>query len=156
MDALYCAALGMTRNPDLAQDLVQETFKEAWKSFHRYQPGSNCKGWLFRILFRMRRKYVQSSYRLDCIELSEVGEEHLAVQPDVQRHLERAEILAIVDALPEPYRMVLVLADVENFSYLEIAEMMDVPIGTIMSRLNRARATFRKRFMERSMKSQTA
>ena len=150
MSALYRVSLSMSRSPSLAEDLVQETYKEAWKSFHRYRPRSNCKGWLFRILFRIWNRHLRKTNRIIQIDLDEVSPERLALQPDSQQGIEREEVFRILQTLPEHYQRVLLLADVEELRYREIAEVLELPIGTVMSRLNRARSLFRKKFLQQS------
>ncbi|HSR67353.1 MAG TPA: sigma-70 family RNA polymerase sigma factor [Acidobacteriota bacterium] len=147
-EALYRAALGMMRNPTVAEDLVQETYQEAWKSFHGYQAGSDCKAWLFRILFRIRSKHLRKQGRFQWVEVEDVSEERLAVEPAGTRQLENQEILSIIQSLPEHYRTVLLLADAEGFTYQEIAHITELPLGTVMSRLNRGRNMFRKKFLQ--------
>ncbi|HSR51332.1 MAG TPA: sigma-70 family RNA polymerase sigma factor [Acidobacteriota bacterium] len=154
--ALYRAALGLSRNPSLAEDFVQETYQEAWKSFAGYQPGTDCKAWLFRILFRVRGKHLRKQGRFQWVEIEDVSEEYLAVEASETRHLESGEVLQVIRSLPEHYRTVLVLADAEGFTYQEIADILDLPLGTIMSRLNRGRKMFRRKFLEASQGDKTA
>lgn len=156
VDALYRMALRTFGNPDLAQDLVQETYKEAWRSYDGYQAGTDCKAWLFRIYFRVvgrRRRLdrVQSQVSLDS-----VPEERLAVAPGVEQSFEGSRILRILGGIPEHYRSILILADVEGLAYREIARLLDLPLGTVMSRLNRARALFREKFQHLQHESESA
>ena len=153
MQSLYRVSLSMTRQVDLAEDLVQETYQQAWKSFQGYTPGTDCKAWLFRILFRLRNKQVRQARWWKPVNIDEVPEGQLAVQPDFQDSIENEEVLRILQSLPEHYQMVLVLADIEEFRYREIARMLNLPIGTIMSRLNRARSLFREKYLEESRES---
>lgn len=143
----------MTKQGDLAEDLVQETYQQAWKSFQGYTLGTDCKAWLFRILFRLRNKQLRQARWWKAVDIDEVPEGQLAVQPDFQDSIENEEVLRILQSLPEHYQMVLVLADIEEFRYREIAGMLNLPIGTIMSRLNRARSPFREKFLEESRES---
>ena len=143
----------MTRQVDLAEDLVQETYQQAWKSFQGYTPGTDCKAWLFRILFRLRNKQLRQARWWKPVDIDEVPEGLLAVQPDFRHTIENEEVLRILQSLPEHYQMVLVLADIEEFRYREIARMLNLPIGTIMSRLNRARSLFREKYLEESRES---
>lgn len=145
--ALYRAALGLTAEASAAEDLVQETFHRAWRSFDSYQLGTNCRAWLFRILFRVRGELMQKGGRLQWTRIDALPEDRLASPPDAERRIARTDILKIVDSLPEHYRTVLVLADAEQFTYQEIADMLEVPIGTVMSRLNRSRRLFRERYL---------
>ncbi|MDA2934147.1 sigma-70 family RNA polymerase sigma factor [Acidobacteria bacterium AH-259-D05] len=151
MASLYRFSVNRTRDPILAEDLVQETYTEAWQSFHLYTPDSNCKAWLFRILLRVWAKHLRDTNRLTPeVDIENIPERKLAVEPDFQQAPERQEVLKILQSLPHSYRMVLILVDVEEFSYRETAQMMELPIGSVMSRLHRARALFRKKFLQES------
>lgn len=145
MAALFRTALRMTRNRAQAEDLVQETYTEAWKSFHRYELGTNCKAWLFRILYRVRGKQIRESVRAQEVLLEEAPLQSLTVQPGSEARIRYQEVLQLLASLPDHYQEVLVLADVEGFSYREIAEMLETPLGTVMSRLNRARSLLREK-----------
>lgn len=156
MQSLYRVSLSMTQKKDLAEDLVQETYQQAWKSFQGYNPGTDCKAWLFRILFRLRNKQLRQARWWKPVDMEEVPERLLAVQPDFQKNVEGGEVLRILQSLPVHYQTVLVLADIEEFRYREIARMLKLPMGTVMSRLNRARSLFREKFLEESRGSQSA
>ena len=153
MQSLYRVALSMTKRKDLAEDLVQDTYQQAWKSFQGYTSGTDCKAWLFRILFRLRNKQLRQARWWKPVDLDEVPEGRLAVQPDFQKNIENEEILRILQSLPVHYQTVLVLADIEEFRYREIARMLKLPMGTVMSHLNRARSLFREKFLEESRES---
>ena len=155
-DALYRMALRTCRDSHLAQDLVQETYKEAWKSFRNYQPGTNCKAWLFKILMRVTQHDSRKNRRYLSVQLEDVPERKLFVVSNAEERIEREEILEIVSRIPENYRTVLLMADVESLSYKEIAEALEIPIGTVMSRLNRARSLLRERFLDQLGNVQTA
>ena len=151
MASLYRLSVDRTRDPALAEDLVQETYTEAWQSFHLYTPGSNCKAWLFRILFRVWAKQLRNTNRLKpAVDIEKIPERNLSVKPDFQQTFEQQEVFKILRSLPDSYQMVLILVDVEEFSYRETAQMMEVPMGTVMSRLHRARVLFRKKFLQES------
>ncbi|MVA76074.1 sigma-70 family RNA polymerase sigma factor [Auraticoccus sp. F435] len=156
LDQLYGAALRMARNPADAEDVVQETYAKAWASFHQYTPGTNLKAWLYRILtntyinsYRKRQRQPQTS------DAGEVQDWQLAraaehtssgLRSAETEALDRLPDSAVKDALQQlspDFRMAVYLADVEGFAYKEIAEIMDTPIGTVMSRLNRARKQLR-------------
>jgi len=151
---LYSAALRMTRNPADAEDVVQETFLKAYRAYATFEAGTNLKAWLYRILTNTYiNRYRKKKRRPTEVELDEVEDLYLykkiggAARGDVAPSAEEevletfvdADVKAAVEALPDNFRMPVLLADVEGFSYKEIADIMDVPIGTVMSRLHRGR-----------------
>ncbi len=143
---LYRTAVRLTMNQTEAEDLVQETFMQAWKSFGQYEPGTNCRAWLYKILFNKfdhfrRKKYTQAKYFQ---ESDELVFDNAAYSAPVPENLTDTEIIAALNKLPEHYRSVVLLADVHEFDYKEVAEILEIPIGTVMSRLNRARTQLRK------------
>jgi RNA polymerase sigma-70 factor (ECF subfamily) len=143
---LYRTALRLTRNQTDAEDIVQETFMQAWKSFDHYELGTNCRAWLYKILFNKydhfrRKKYTQTKYMQEADELVFANATYSAPIPE---HLTDKEVLNALNKLPEHYRSVVLLADVHEFDYKEVAEILDIPIGTVMSRLSRARMQLRK------------
>jgi RNA polymerase sigma-70 factor (ECF subfamily) len=146
MNNLFRTALRVLRNHGEAEDAVQETYLQAWKSIHRFEPGTNIRAWLYKILFHVishrRRKWL----RFDCGWTAEEEQrfmETLTYEAPVPQHLQDKEVLAAFAKLPEGYRAVVLLADVEEFSYKEIAGVLRIPIGTVMSRLNRGRKLLR-------------
>ena len=156
MNQLFGAALGMTRNRADAEDLVQETYLKAYQKFHQYQPGTNIKAWLYRILtntyITSYRKAQRSPKRAssdtvedwqlaDAASHSEVGLKSAEVE--ALESLPSSQLPDALDSLSEEHRMVVLMADVEGMSYKEIAEELGVPMGTVMSRLNRARKNLR-------------
>ncbi len=143
---LYRTAVRLTLNQVDADDLVQETYMQAWKSFAHYELGTNCRAWLYKILFNKydhhrRKQYTQSKYFQ---EVDELVFELSAARTPMPEHLTDREVISALDKLPEHYRSVVLLADVHEFDYKEIAQILDVPIGTVMSRLNRARTQLKK------------
>lgn len=142
---IYRAALAMFGNQAEAEDLVQEVFIQAWRSFDRFEPGTNCRAWLYKILIHKashhRRKWFR---RLKQSPIDEVLENNLEAAPEIPAGLTDEALLAALGRLPGHYRSILILADVEEFSYKEIAEIEQIPIGTVMSRLSRARAALRR------------
>jgi len=162
LDPLYSAALRYTRNPADAEDLVQETFAKAYRAFHQYEPGTNLRAWLYRILantyinsYRKRqRQPAPVSVDAHRDGLSDGSDFSLydriaattqaPAEVEFLRQLPDDEVKQALADLPEQFRMAVYLADVEGFSYAEIAEIMDSPIGTVMSRLHRGRAALHR------------
>jgi len=155
LDQMYSAALRYTRNPADAEDLVQETFARAYDRFHQFRPGTNLKAWLYRILTnsyinryrRQQRRPEEVSADADP-EFSlydRIAESTAAsTEQQVLEQLTDEEVRQALSDLPEQFRIAVYLADVEGFSYAEIAEIMDTPIGTVMSRLHRGRSRLQK------------
>ena len=156
---LYSAALRMTRNAADAEDVVQETFLKAYRAYHTFQAGTNLKAWLYRILtntyINRYRKQVRRPTEVDFGEIedlylykrlgaAESGSSSRSAEEEVLEQFVDADVKAAVEQLPEHFRMPVLLADVEGFSYKEIAEILDVPIGTVMSRLHRGRKALEK------------
>ena len=144
----YRTAMRLTRSETEADDLVQETYMQAWKSFAHYELGTNCRAWLYKILFNKfdhhrRKKYTQAKYFQ---EADELVFEFSAATPSVPEHLTDTEVISALNKLPEHYRSVVLLADVHEFDYKEVAHILDIPMGTVMSRLNRARTQLKKSF----------
>lgn len=133
--------------PAAVEDLVQETYKEAWRSFGTFDEGTDCKAWLFRIFFRVRARHLKKRRQIEWVGVEEAPERYLTTASNEDRQLDRARVLAVLESLPERYRTVLILADAEQFTYKEISATLEVPIGTVMSRLNRGRRLFREKFL---------
>ncbi|HEX2274116.1 MAG TPA: sigma-70 family RNA polymerase sigma factor [Acidimicrobiales bacterium] len=163
MPSLYTAALRMTRNPADAEDLVQDTYLKAYRAFDSFQEGTNLKAWLYRILtntfintYRAKKRRPEESdiddveqlylyRRLGGLEGAQSGR---SAEEEVLDHFTEADVKEAVESLPEQFRLAVLLGDVEGFSYKEIAEILDVPIGTVMSRLHRGRRALQKRLYE--------
>jgi RNA polymerase sigma-70 factor (ECF subfamily) len=141
---LYRVAMWLVRDQAEAEDLVQETFIQALQSFHRYKPGTNCKAWLTTILYHLNSKRKRKLGRMQIVgDAEEMLAETLRFEPAVAHHITDADILSALRNMPQNFREVVILADVEEFSYKEIAEILGVPIGTVMSRLHRGRKILR-------------
>jgi RNA polymerase sigma-70 factor (ECF subfamily) len=141
---LYRLAAWLTRNREEAEDLVQETFSQALQSFHRFESGTNCRAWLTRILYNMRGKRLRVQQRLQLLgEHEEHIAETLVYEPPTPQGLQDKQILQALAALPRQFQEVVILSDVEEFSYKEIAAALEIPIGTVMSRLARGRKLLR-------------
>jgi len=149
MDDLFRIALRMTGERARAEDAVQETFLQAWKSFDKFEPGSNCKAWLFKILFysvhHQRRKWFRFPVAGDS---EEILQSVAAADEPIADKLTDEQILGALEALPPDYRAVALLVDVEEFAYREAAQILEVPIGTVMSRLSRARKMLREKLAD--------
>ena len=145
LNDLYRSARHTLGNEAAAEDMVQETYLQAWKSFHRFEPGTNICAWLFKILFHVINHHWRKNSRL--VTLAEEDEfifDQLAYESPVPQDLRDEDVLAALARVPENYRAVILLADVQEFAYKEIAAMLSIPIGTVMSRLNRGRKLLRQ------------
>jgi RNA polymerase sigma-70 factor (ECF subfamily) len=161
LPGLYRAALRLTRNPADAEDLVQEAYLRAYRAFHQFEPGTNLKAWLYRILTNQFINMYRKSQREPVTVPDEDVEDwylynRLAREaPDTSAEavvidsMPDEDVRAAVEALPEQYRAAVLLADVEGFAYKEIAEILEVPIGTVMSRLHRGRKALEKALWEK-------
>ena len=132
-----------------AEDVVQEVYLEAWKSFGRFQPGTNCRAWLYKILFHCVSHHRRKWFRFGAPkETEDLVEANVVYTPAVPQHLTDEDILAALDGIPEDFRAVVLLVDVEEFSYSEAAGILSVPTGTVMSRLSRGRKLLRESLAE--------
>ena len=163
-DALYEGARYMTRGSDEAQDLVQETLLKAFRFWDRYQPGTNCKAWLFRILtntfINSTRKRRPTAGILDEVDSAErafdtYGASNFYQSPDIQAagRMVPERVQRAIEELPETFRVPVVLADLQDFSYKEIAEILDCPVGTVMSRLHRGRQRLQEQLFEHAVEA---
>jgi RNA polymerase sigma-70 factor (ECF subfamily) len=163
MSSLYSAALRMTRNPADAEDLVQETYLRAYRAFDSFRDGTNLKAWLYRILTNtFINQYRAAKRRPERADLDDVEDLYLyrrlggldaqiagrSPETEVLERMPDDAVKEALESLPEQFRIAVLLADVEGFAYKEIAEIVDVPIGTVMSRLHRGRKLLQKRLWE--------
>lgn len=159
MPGLYSTALRMTRNAADAEDLVQETYLRAYRGFGGFTEGTNLRAWLYRILTNTYiNTYRAKQRRVGETDLNDVEDLYLyrrigalesvaagrSAEDELMELFTEAEVKEALEALPEQFRMVVLLADVEGFAYKEIAEILDIPIGTVMSRLHRGRKAMHK------------
>src|SRR6266566_8529432 len=142
-DDLFRAAVRLVGDRSKAGDAVQDTYLLAWKTFRRYQQGTNCRAWLFQILFNVVRHERRNWFKWLTGKEEDLAEAQLVAPAPIPDTLTDGNILAALDKLPAQFREALLLVDVEEFSYKEASEILQVPIGTIMSRLNRARGLLR-------------
>jgi RNA polymerase sigma-70 factor (ECF subfamily) len=155
---LYSAALRMTRNPADAEDVVQETFLKAYRAYDTFAEGTNLKAWLYRILTNTYiNRYRKQQRRPSEVELGELQDVYLfrrlgepsgaslSAEESVLEQFVDADIKQALESLPEHFRMPVLLADVDGFAYKEIAEILDIPIGTVMSRLHRGRKALQQK-----------
>jgi RNA polymerase sigma-70 factor, ECF subfamily len=156
MDQLYAAAMRMTRNPADAADLVQETFVKAYQAFGQFQQGTNLKAWLYRIqtntFINNYRKKQRDPYQgtIDDLEDWQLGNAESATatttrsaEAEAIDHLPDSAVKAALQSIPEDFRLAVYFADVEGYSYQEVADIMKTPVGTVMSRLHRGRRLLR-------------
>lgn len=146
LNDLFRTATRVLRDPSRAEDVVQEVFLQAWKSFERFEAGTNCKAWLYRILFHSINHYRRKWFKLRLLsENEEHLEQNLTWTAPLPEHLTDQEILIALDDIPPDFKAVVLLVDVEEFAYKEVADILGIPIGTVMSRLSRGRRLLRDR-----------
>jgi RNA polymerase sigma-70 factor (ECF subfamily) len=128
-----------------AEDVVQDVYLQAWKSFNRFETGTNCRAWLFKILFHCVQHYRRKWFRFSAMQpMDSYTEATVAYTPPIAEMLTDEDLLAALDTIPADFRAVVLLVDVEEFAYREAAEILNVPIGTVMSRVSRGRRLLRE------------
>jgi RNA polymerase sigma-70 factor (ECF subfamily) len=155
VDALYSAALRLSRNPDDARDLLQETVLRAYRFFHQYTPGTNCRAWLLTILYNNFRNGYRGADREQvalspedferAVEGLSARREQKTSNPEmlISESVLDHEVAAALNALPQDFRTVLMLVDVQELNYQEVAQVLEIPIGTVKSRVSRGRQMMR-------------
>jgi RNA polymerase sigma-70 factor, ECF subfamily len=144
LSALFRVAMWLVRDRAEAEDLVQDTFMQALQSFHRFEKGTNCRAWLIRILFHVNSNRRRAKARLELVsDTDERIAETIAFDPPTPQGLTEEEVLRALRSLPPQFEEVVLLSDIEDMTYKEIAKTLGVPIGTVMSRLHRGRKMMR-------------
>jgi RNA polymerase sigma-70 factor (ECF subfamily) len=148
LDDLFRTAVAMTGNRTEAEDLVQEAYLEAWKSFHRFETGTNCRAWMFKILIHRVHHYRRRWYQWGSkTQSDELLVDNLRYEDPIPETVKDEDMLLALSRLPEMFREIVLLADVQEFAYKEIASMLEIPVGTVMSRLSRGRRHLRQELL---------
>ncbi len=161
LDLLYNSALQMTRNPQDAEDLIQETFLRAYRFFDKFERGTNCKAWLFKIMrnnfINQYRKKAKEPARVDFDEIENayaadikevLSDESRGDIEKIFNNMVEDDVKTAVESLPDEFRMAIILSDIEGFSYQEIADIAECPIGTVRSRISRGRKFLQKKLYD--------
>src|SRR6266851_446361 len=149
LNDIHRTAARLLSDSTKADDAVQEVFMQAWKSFDKFEVGTNCRAWLFKILFNTLHHYRRKWFNIRMVKESEEFIEQTATySPPVPEHITDEDILAALAEVSSDFRAVVLLVDVEEFSYKEVAGILSVPIGTVMSRLSRGRKLLRERLAD--------
>jgi RNA polymerase sigma-70 factor, ECF subfamily len=139
---LFRVALRVCRDRQKAEDLIQETYLQAWRSFHRFEIGTNLRAWLYKILFNVHYSEIRKE-RLELAPIEETLAETITYDPPTPQRLTEEEVLSALERIPRDFQVPVLLADVEELSYREIADALQIPLGTVMSRLSRGRKLLR-------------
>ena len=149
LNDIFRSATRMLGQRERAEDVAQEVFLQAWKSFDRFEPGTNCRAWLFKILFHCVHHHRRKWFRFPLLkETEEFVEANLAAVEPIPEHLSDGDILAALDRIPQDFRAVILLVDVEEFAYKEAADILEIPMGTVMSRLSRGRKILKEQLKD--------
>jgi RNA polymerase sigma-70 factor (ECF subfamily) len=149
LNDIYRTAARLLGSPGAADDVVQDVYLQAWKSFNRFESGTNCRAWLFKNLFHTLNHYRRKWLNVRMVkESDEVLEHTVAAGPSIPEQITDEEMLNALANVSEDYRAVVLLIDVEEFSYKEAAGILNVPIGTVMSRLSRGRRMLREKLAD--------
>jgi RNA polymerase sigma-70 factor (ECF subfamily) len=149
LNDIYRTAARVLGDSARADDVLQDVYLQAWKSFDRFEPGTNCRAWLFKILFHTVNHYRRKWMNIRMVkESEEILETTAASEPPIPEHITDQQMLAALDQVPQDFRSVVLLVDVEEFSYRDAAAILSVPIGTVMSRLSRGRKMLRETLAE--------
>ncbi len=141
-DQLFRVALRLVRDHSRAEDLVQEAYLQAWRSFHRFEAGTNLRAWLYKIMFNLHYSQLRKN-KNEVQPIDEMIAETIAYDPPTPQFVTEEEVQAALNRVPKDFQIPVVLADIEEFSYNEIAELLNIPRGTVMSRLHRGRKLLR-------------
>lgn len=149
LNDIFRTAVRVLGDRSRAEDIAQEVYLQAWKSFGRFESGTNCRAWLFRIMFNCVNHHRRKWFRFPLLsEATDFLEANLTAAEPVPEHLTDEEVRAAMDRIPADFRAVVLMVDVEEFAYKETAEILSIPIGTVMSRLNRGRKLLREQLAE--------
>lgn len=149
LNDIFRAAVRILGDRGRGEDVAQEVYLQAWKSFHRFEPGTNCRAWLFKILFHCVNHHRRKWFRFPLLRETEEYLESMLTAPEpISDRITDEEVLNALDRVPQDFRAAVLLVDVEEFAYKEAAEILGVPIGTVMSRLSRGRKALREQLAE--------
>jgi len=149
LNDIFRTAFHMLGDRARAEDVTQEVYLQAWKSFERFELGTNCRAWLYKILFHCVNHHRRKWFRFPQLkETEEFLETNLASPSTLPEKLTDRDILGALDNIPDDFRAVVLLVDVDEFAYKEVAEILSIPIGTVMSRLSRGRKLLREQLAD--------